>query len=236
MVATARDQIAWARFQLGDGTAADGTRLLSAESLKRMHEPTVAMPGSALGDYVGISWLLRDVGGVRLVNHGGTTYGQHSEFVMVPERDFALISMTNCGPNGPKFNDQLRIWALENYLGVIEKDPEPVRLREEALAKYVGTYETIIILCEVTAADGQLVVNLSVKPEMRETLVEAGQDPDEVQPPMPLGLLSEDGNTYIITDGGAKGMKGYFRQAADGSIDALHLGGRLATRVPAPVA
>ena len=66
MVATARDQIAWARFHLGDGTAADGTRILSAESLKRMHEPTVAMPGSALGDYVGISWLLRDVGGVRL--------------------------------------------------------------------------------------------------------------------------------------------------------------------------
>jgi hypothetical protein len=32
-------------------------------------------------------------------------------------------------------------------------------------------------------------------------------------------------------------MRGYFRRAADGSVDAVHLGGRLATRVvevPAP--
>ena len=34
MSATARDQIAWARFNLGDGTAPDGTRMLSAESLR----------------------------------------------------------------------------------------------------------------------------------------------------------------------------------------------------------
>ena len=91
-----------------------------------------------------------------------------------------------------------------------------MRLSDEALAKYVGTYETIIILCEVTAADGQLVVELSVKPEMRQTLIDAGQDPDEAQPPMPLGLLSDDGDTYIITDGGAKGMRGYFRRARTG--------------------
>ena len=81
MSATAADQIAWARFNLGDGTAPDGTRILSAESLNRMQQPTVSMPGSALGDHVGISWLLRDVDGVRLVAHGGTTVGQHSEFV-----------------------------------------------------------------------------------------------------------------------------------------------------------
>ncbi|MEY2473798.1 MAG: hypothetical protein QOK28_3127, partial [Actinomycetota bacterium] len=97
--ANAADQIAWARFHLGDGTAPDGTRVLTEKNLKLMQQPTVDMRGSALGDYVGISWLMRDVpdgdSTVRIVGHGGTTNGQHSEFLMVPERDFGIISMTN---------------------------------------------------------------------------------------------------------------------------------------------
>jgi hypothetical protein len=196
-----------------------------------MQQPTVSMPGSALGDHVGISWLLRDYGGVHLVAHGGTTVGQHSEFVMAPDRGFALISMTNCGPNGPKFNDGLLSWALEHYLGVTEEEPVPVRRSDDSLASYVGTYETIVVLCEISAKDGQLLANLRVKPEMVETLREAGQDPDEPQPELPLGMLSDDGDRYVISDGPAKGMKGYFARGADGTVDGVHLGGRLATRV-----
>src|SRR3954470_16165192 len=75
MSATARDQIAWARFHLGDGTADDGTRVLRQETLDLRKQPTVDMRGSALGDYVGISWLLRDIGDVRLVGHGGSMNG-----------------------------------------------------------------------------------------------------------------------------------------------------------------
>ena len=192
------------------------------------------MPGSALGDAVGISWLLREVDGVKVVAHGGTTIGQHSEFLMVPEHGFGLISMTNCGPNGPKFNDQLRIWAFEQYLGVIEREPVPVQLGADELEQYVGQYETIIVLVDVEAADGGLVAKISVKPEMRETLREAGQDPDEPQPDFPIGLLEGAGDKYVITTGAAEGMKGYFTRNADGAVDGIHLGGRLATRVAAP--
>ncbi|MFL5846146.1 MAG: serine hydrolase, partial [Solirubrobacteraceae bacterium] len=88
-----------------------------------MQEPTADMRGSALGDYVGISWLLRDVDGVRLVGHGGTTNGQYSEFFTVPERGFALISMTNCGPNGSQLNNLLEKWAFEHYLGITDVEP-----------------------------------------------------------------------------------------------------------------
>jgi CubicO group peptidase (beta-lactamase class C family) len=231
MSATAADQIRWARFHLGDGTAADGTRVLSAESVARMQQPTVSMPGSALGDHVGISWLLRDVDGVRVVAHGGTTIGQHSEFLLVPERNFGLISLTNCGPNGPKFNDRLRIWAFEQYLGVIEREPVPVQLDDEQLAQYVGSYETIIVLVDVAATDGGLVAKISIKPEMAQTLRDAGQDPDEPQPDFPIGILGGDGDRYIITHGAAEGMKGYFTRDDDGKVAGIHLGGRLATRV-----
>ena len=37
---------------------ADGSRFLSEEPVARMQEPTADMRGSALGDAVGISWLL----------------------------------------------------------------------------------------------------------------------------------------------------------------------------------
>lgn len=235
MSATARDQIAWARFHLGDGTAPDGTRLLQKATLEKMREPTASMVGSALGDHVGISWLLRDVDGVRLVTHGGTTHGQHSEFLMVPERNFAIISMTNSGPNGPQLNNELGRWALEHYLGVVDAEPVPVELSEEAAREYVGTYETIAASCEITAGDGRLQIAVTMKPETLAKYKAAGQETaDEEQPPLPIAPVSGEGDRYVVTDGPAKGMKGYFSRGADGKIDGVHVGGRLATRVLVP--
>ena len=49
MSANAADQIAWARFHLGDGRAADGTRVLSQELLDRMKQPTVDMQRQRAG-------------------------------------------------------------------------------------------------------------------------------------------------------------------------------------------
>ncbi|HZT64343.1 MAG TPA: serine hydrolase domain-containing protein [Acidimicrobiales bacterium] len=228
-----RDLIKWARFHLGDGTTPAGQRLLSKELLDRMKDPTVEMKGSALGDYVGISWLLRDVDGVRIVGHGGTTNGQYSDFLMVPERGFAFSSMTNCGPNGSELNDQLSKWALEHYVGVVEREPEPVLVGDDALARFVGRYETIAAVCDITAEAGRLLARVEIKPETRKMLQESGEDVPEEQPPFVLGLLSADGEEYVVAEGPAKGMKGYFVREADGTVSGVHIGGRLATRVAA---
>ena len=39
-----------------------------------------------------------------------------------------------------------------------------------------------------------------------------------------------EGDRYVVTDGPAKGMKGYFVRGGDGSVEAVHMGGRIATR------
>ena len=83
----------WARFHLGDGRAQSGARVLPAEMLHRMKEPTVALRGSNLGDAIGIGWFLRDVDGVRTVGHGGSANGQFAELLTVPERNFAVVSL-----------------------------------------------------------------------------------------------------------------------------------------------
>ncbi|MGH2685671.1 MAG: serine hydrolase domain-containing protein, partial [Actinomycetota bacterium] len=235
MSANAADQIGWARFHLGDGTARDGSRILSPELLRLMQEPTVEAPGSAIGDKVGISWLLRDVDGVRLVAHGGTMIGQHSDLLLVPEHDFALISMTNSGPNGNELNEALQRWALQEFLGIVERDPEPIALGDDELARYAGTYETIAATVEITPGDGGLVANASIKPEVLEQLREQAEDLDEQQPPIPLGILPGEGDRYVVTGGPAKGMKGYFVRDGSGAIEAVHLGGRLATRTTASI-
>lgn len=233
--ANSRDLLAWARFHLGDGTAADGTRLLSQEMLQRMQQPTVDMAGSALGDAVGISWLLRDVDGVRLVSHGGTTNGQHSSFVMVPEHGLAISVMSNCGPNGPQLNEQVTAWALEAFAGVVDSDPDPVTLTSDQLAPYVGAYATVAATVDIAEHEGGLLGTVELKPEVIEQLHAEGEDSDiGEQPPFPLGLLPGDGDRFIVTDGPGKGMKGYFVRDGD-TISGVHLGGRLATRQGEPV-
>ena len=100
VVSSVADQLRWARFHLGDGRAESGARVLPAEVLQRMQEPTVELRGSTLGDAFGICWFLRDVDGVRTVGHGGSANGQFAELLIVPERDFAVVALSNAGPDG----------------------------------------------------------------------------------------------------------------------------------------
>jgi CubicO group peptidase (beta-lactamase class C family) len=231
LTANARDQIAWARFHLGNGTAPDGSRILTADLLGRMQQPTFNMVGSALGDHVGISWLLAEVDGVRTVNHGGTMIGQYSEFTMVPDREFAVITMANCGPNGAEFNHKIVHWALEEYLGLTDPEPAALRLPDAELAAYIGSFETIAATVDITAGGGRLSATVTLKPEMAKVLHEAGEEVPDEQPAIPLALLAGRPDSYVVDEGPAKGMKGYFTRGADGAVDGVHLGGRLATRV-----
>jgi CubicO group peptidase (beta-lactamase class C family) len=220
------DQLAWARFHLGDGVAPSGERLLERATMERMQHPTIESPGNALGDAVGISWLLRDVEGVRVVAHGGDTAGQHSIFEMAPDHRFAITSLTNCGPNGGEFNELIARWAFQAYLGVEITDPEPMHLDAEGLAPYVGRYETIAATLDLEAADGVLMATVTVRPEVLEEL---GEEPDD-EPPIPIGILPGEGDRYTVPDGPAKGMRGYFTRGDDGAIDGVHVGGRYATK------
>src|SRR4029453_11253168 len=81
-------QLRWARFHLGDGRADSGERVLPAEVLQRMKQPTAGLRGSNLGDAIALAWFLREVDGVGLVGHGGSANGQFAELLTVPEQGF----------------------------------------------------------------------------------------------------------------------------------------------------
>ena len=181
MVSSLSDQLRFARFHLSDGRAETGERVVPAELLDRMKEPTVELRGSSLGDAFGICWLLRDVDGVRIVGHGGSANGQFTELLAVPERDFAVVSMSNAGPQGIPFNQAVLRWALENYLGVVDRDPDPLPYDEVQARELVGCYENDAIDLIIATDGAVMTLAVDIKPEIR-----AAAD-EELPPGLPAG-------------------------------------------------
>lgn len=229
LVASVRDQLAWARLHLEGGRTADGEQLLSAELAARMQEPTVHCPGSALGDAIGISWLLGSVDDVRTVSHGGATLGQLSAFTLSPDHGFAVVSMTNCSPHGALFNRRVVAWARERWLGVRPPAPVLAEPSAERLAELEGTYRSVAMQTEVRYVDGSLVA--TTRPT-EAVLAQLGEDADDGHEPVTLHLLDGDGDRWTILDGPEEGRRGFFTRGLDGTVSGLHAGGRFAPRAP----
>ena len=156
LCSSARDQMRYARFHLGDGASAAGERLLSPESMAAMQSPQ--RPAN-LERQMGLSWLLRDMAGVPAVLHGGATNGQQSAFVMVPSRGFAITVLTNA-EEGSMLHDAVVAWAMERYLGLVEPATTYLALDEAALAEYVGLYTARLSHVELKLEDGQLMARI----------------------------------------------------------------------------
>jgi CubicO group peptidase (beta-lactamase class C family) len=173
LISTARDQLRWARFHMGDGRVpGSGRRLLSPGSMRLMQSHPG--PGGTLYvelDGFGVTWMLRPTAqgraqGPKVMQHGGDLPGQHSGFMMVPERDFALTVLTN-SDSGLALTMELfaNDWALRRFAGVSNLPAVPRDLPAAQLAGYEGTYtaeqiwldgEVQVFEFDIVADDGQL--------------------------------------------------------------------------------
>ncbi|HVX42473.1 MAG TPA: serine hydrolase [Mycobacteriales bacterium] len=211
LASSLRDQLAWARFQLGDGRAADGTRVLSERRLRAMHEPTTShelIPGTRIG----IAWMLREIDGVRLVEHHGDVAGQHSSVTVIPERDCAIVVLTNATPAGRELAERIVRLTLETRLGLIERPPETLALSFEELAPYEGIYRTEGIELRIVVESPGLIIH--------GTLTEEDGAGETLQ--FPVGLL--DGERYLVTGGPFAGLQGKFVREGGEIVAARHVG------------
>jgi hypothetical protein len=185
-------------------------------------EPTVALRASSLGDAIGVGWFLRDIDGVRAVGHGGSANGQFAELLTAPERDFAVVALSNAGPNGIPFNQAAVRWALSTYLGVIDKDPEPLPYDQARAREVAGAYEIDAMTLTITADGAGLTLEVLIKPEIR-----AASDTElpADHAPFALGLLP--GDEYVITGGAFNGQRGFFTRDDTGEVVGVDLAGRL---------
>ena len=223
ITSTLADLLTWSRFHLGDGAG-----VLPAETLRSMREQTVELRGSTLGDGFGIGWFLRPIGDVRTIGSAGSGNGQFSELVIAPGRDFALVALANEGPDGYQFNQAVVRWALEHFLGAVEKDPEPVPYDDGRAREVAGRYEIDVMDLQIVTDGSLLTLAVGIKPAVREAS-DAEMPADYA--PAAFGFLSEDGDDYIITEGGLAGQRGCFTRDADGTIVGVDIAGRLFQRI-----
>lgn len=221
---TIPDQFRYAKFHLGDGTAEDGTRVLSKESLDYMKSRLYEIQPDGSGDAMGLSWMLHEMpGGLHLVRHGGGTNGQISAFQLVPEKNFAIIITTNAN-KGMELNNELLKWAYKHFLGSEEAEPSFIDVPAESLAQFTGTYNSLGANTEIVIGeDGGL--QLVMKPA---NLLNG--DESSPPPPPPIGLKFVAENKAIAQDGAYKGATVEFNRDAEGKINWMRLGSRIATR------
>ncbi len=221
LVSDAVDQLRWAQFQLGDGRAPSGKRILKRTTLRDMQRPHAE--AGALARWVGLSWLLDDVGGVRTVSHGGTTIGQLSTFTMVPSEELAVTTLTN-STSGRSLNRAIVAHVLRRYAGIRRTKPRTLELTRAELAAYEGRY-----------VDGYKQVEVSLTPvgkNLRGALRALAAT--EKLPTIRLAMVDTDRAVHV--DEVFTGIRAEFLRNGSGRVAWLRFGGRLYRRLPAPKA
>ena len=195
-VSTAADLTAFARLHLGDGTAPDGTRLLSAASVAAMQQAQADRPaGTDAPAAQGLGWMLADWSGTRVLGHGGETIGQTSFLQALPDRDLVVALLTNSA-GGERLWRPLGRWLFETLADVPmpavprPADPAP----ERRLANYAGTYERLGARYGVAAEGGQLVL----RTEFLGALAELD---GPTQPPARLRAVTDEAFHAASADG-----------------------------------
>jgi len=221
------DLMTYARFHLGDGTAASGARVLSRASLDLMKTPQLRKQSN--DDDIGIAWHLRQVGAIKTAAHGGTLAGHILLLELVPEKNFAIAILTNSS-DGWKLIQDVERAALESYhgatyaanqaiahRGLVETLPrvEPPA-KQPDLAPYVGAYRRPMNSVDVRIENGKLIVQ--VRPNSGNP-----------QTPMPVVFYGPD--RAVVTDGTDKGQSIEFVRDGSGRIQWIRVVGRIAVKV-----
>lgn len=217
ITSSVQDQLRYARFHLGTGAATD-TDVLSAASVAAMQTPHG--PGGALGLYeldgVGVSWLLSTIGDQRLAMHGGSTNGQQSAFVLLPDVGFGMTVLTNAEA-GAMLAEETVLWVLDRLYGLALPDPVVIEMPAADLAVYAGAYETGTgVILEVVEQDGALSLT-------------ATQDGEPI--PDGAGPLEMVGPDLAIFEIAGMPLYTDFVRDDAGNVSWIRFSGRLSARV-----
>lgn len=220
------DLLTYARFHMGDGTAANGERVLTRESLERMRTPQAHKQGT--DDDMGLGWHIRQVGPVHTYGHGGTLGGHILLLELVPERNFAIGILTNANTGWRLIQDVERE-ALKSYLGATYKMNQAIAhrglvetlpavqplARQPDPAPYIGTYLRPNNSYVVRVEGGKLIV------QDRPNRGGNGRE-------YPVTFYGPD--RVVVTDGPDKGQSIEFVRDDSGAVKWIRVVGRVAVR------
>jgi len=185
VTSTVADLLAFARLHLLQGVAADGTRVLSAESAAAMTAHQADLPDKlVLGDSWGLGWIRFGWDGHRLFGHDGNTLGQAAFLRVLPEQGLAVALLTNGGHPRDLYEDLYReIFADVADIAMPRPFAPPEEPVEVDVTPYAGVYERSGVRMEVeNGPDGPLLRTTITGP-----LAELVPDLVEEHPLVPAG-------------------------------------------------
>jgi CubicO group peptidase (beta-lactamase class C family) len=155
ITARAEDVLAFARLHMTGGVAADGTRLLTEESVLAMQQLHADVPDKySLGDSWGLGWIRFGWNGTRLYGHDGNTIGQAAFLRIHPESGVAVTLLTNGGHTRDLYEDLYReIFAELSGITMQSSLQPPAEPVDVDVTPFVGTYERAGIKMEILAND-----------------------------------------------------------------------------------
>ncbi|TIC80505.1 beta-lactamase family protein [Nocardioides sp. GY 10113] len=190
---TATDLLGFARMHLDGGTAADGTRVLAAESVAAMQARQVDLPRLAgMGDAWGLGWELFDTPQGTVVAHDGGTIGQAAFLRVVPEAGVAIALLTNGGDVFGLFSDVVAA-LLTDLTGVVlaDRPAPPAEPSTVEVDRFLGRYADTIYDIEVSQdGDGRLWLDRTPK----DIHAEIGEKPIRFE------LVHFDGDSFITAE------------------------------------
>ncbi|QIQ04681.1 serine hydrolase domain-containing protein [Streptomyces liangshanensis] len=224
--ATAGDVVALARAHLDGGTAPDGTRVLTAESVAAMRRREVDVPDkwTVSADGWGLGWTLYDWAGVPGFGHDGASIGQYAYLRVVPGAGVAVALLTNGGGARGLYGELMRE-LLGELAGVRMPDAfaPPPRPPVVDLAPFAGVYRREGVVITVGERDGS--------PHLVYEFVDGMKD---FSPPLDVSLVPVSDSVFAGTGAGPSFSEGWmpvvFSTLADGT-SCVYVGMRAAPKV-----
>ncbi|WP_203416496.1 serine hydrolase domain-containing protein [Jiangella ureilytica] len=216
IASTVGDVLTFARMHLSDGVAADGTRVLTAQSVAAMQTEQVRLPHPySKSDSWGLGWCRLDWNGHRLVGHDGGTIGQFSFLRVLPDLDLAVVLLTNGGQALDLYHELFRE-LFRDVAGVEMAAPvtPPVEPPAVDVSAHAGRYQRTGVRFEVWQDEAG--------PRLR--MISTDTTPGLDRAPKDYALVPVTENVFAVRDPGAETWSPVvFYELADGT-PYLHFG------------
>ncbi|MGH8878569.1 MAG: serine hydrolase, partial [Stackebrandtia sp.] len=219
---------AFGRMHARDGLAANGNRVLSAESARAMRQARMPLPNGT--SWQGLGWQMGSEPG--LVFHGGGALGVSSFLCIAPESGVVIALAAN-GGDGSALVQQVFDPLLSELVGTVLPSPNPEPPPAHGLDdpdRYSGEYRLRNACAEVTVDESGRLWLATLATGEGASLSERCGVP--VQPGPSVELRQRDGDVFAIlnADGKVGGTAVFFGGDDRGRAGFLHHAGRAAPR------
>jgi CubicO group peptidase (beta-lactamase class C family) len=216
--------LAFARMHLEGGVAADGSRVLSTNSVQAMQQEQVVLPDPyTLGRAWGLGWILYDWGAEPVIGHDGNTLGQSGYLRLVPERKMAVGLLAN-GPGSSAVYERIYDEVFRELAGIsVPKKPVPAADQSAVdLTRYAGVFERLGSRLTFAVVGGRLQLQSENTGPLSSLRPQAE----------PIALDAVDDTTFVgfVPEAGVRMPVVFFDFDGSNRPRWVHMGGRATKR------